>query len=155
MKARPLLIATAILSSIVGGVVVYLLLSVPNDLRADALLTDARREIKEGRPLKAREALTKVIQQYPRTDAAAAATIALVALADQDREAVAQSIALLRRQNEQQTVQIANLQQIVAEMRKPPPPPAPTVGPPAPKPVVKKPPAKKPAPKKKTTRRRG
>jgi hypothetical protein len=48
MKIRPLLLLTAIVSSILGAVVVYLVLSVPNDLRADALLKEARGSIQDG-----------------------------------------------------------------------------------------------------------
>lgn len=149
MKARPLLIATAVLSSIAGGIVVYLLLSVPNDLRADALLDEARKDIAAGQPARARTALARVVQQYPRTDAAAAATIALISISEKDHENVAQSIGLLRRQNEQQTALIASLQKDVAQLRKPPPPVV-TVTAPPPKPA----PAKKPVTIKKTKRRK-
>ena len=89
MRVRPLLILTGIVSSILGALVVYLMLSVPNDLRADSLLKDARKQITEGDNTRARESLSKIIQQYPRTDAAAAATVALVSLAQKDRDDLA------------------------------------------------------------------
>ena len=56
MKVRPLLYLTAIVSAILGATVVYLVLSVPNDLRADALMKTARQEITSGNHGKARTA---------------------------------------------------------------------------------------------------
>ena len=77
MKVRPLLYLTSVVSAILGATVVYLVLSVPNDLRADALMKTAREEITNGHHDKARESLAKVVQQYPRTDAAAEPGLAL------------------------------------------------------------------------------
>jgi len=81
MRVRTVLIFTAIASSLLGAVVAYLVLTVPNDLNADAMLKQARRDISAGENAKGRESLTKVVQQFPRTDAAAAATVALVKIA--------------------------------------------------------------------------
>ena len=110
MKIRTLLILTAILSSILGAVVVYLALSIPNDLRADAMLEEARTELAAGRRDKAREILARVIQQYPRTDAAAAATIALSTIGQNERNQMTRAIGLLRRQNEEQSRRITALE---------------------------------------------
>jgi len=99
MKARTLLIVTAIASSLLGALVVWLVLSVPNDLQADALLKDARGHLAGGRNDEARAALTKVVQQYPRTDAAAAATVALVSLASKEHDELAQVVLAMRRQS--------------------------------------------------------
>jgi TolA-binding protein len=156
MKVRALLTFTGIVSSILGALVVYLMLSVPNDLRADGLLKQARQEITDGKNAEARASLSKIVQQYPRTDAAAAATVALVSLAQKDRDDLARAVAQLRKQNEQQTKLISELQTNVTAIRNrpaPAPAPAPAVAQaPAPKPAVKKvTPKKKPAPKKKTT----
>ena len=82
MRARALLIVTAIVSSILGATVVWLVLTVPNDLEAGALMQQAKKDIDARQNDRAREKLTKIVQQYPRTDAAAAATVALVRLAD-------------------------------------------------------------------------
>src|SRR5690242_17906400 len=117
MKIRPLLLLTAIASSILGAVVVYLVLSVPNDLRADALMKDARAAIQKNDNAKARESLKKIVQQYPRTDAAAAATVALDSLAQKERDDLARAIAVLRRQNEQQTATLNALQKSIDEMK--------------------------------------
>ena len=63
MKFRYILWFTALVSSILGALVVYLLLSVPNDLRADGLLKDARKQLTAGKNDEARAALTKIVQQ--------------------------------------------------------------------------------------------
>lgn len=152
-KTRPLLILTAFVSSILGGVVVYLMLSVPHDLRADALLKQARQDMRDGDNEKARQSLSKVVQQYPRTDAAAAATVALVSIGQKERDDLARAIALLRRQNEQQTQILNTLQQNVTELRNAPPKTI-TVVQPAPQPAAPKAaPKKNTTPKKTTTKR--
>jgi hypothetical protein len=146
------MVLSGIVSAILGALVVYLILSVPNDLRADGLLKEARKDITAGQNEKARASLLKVVQQYPRTDAAAAATAALVSLGQKDRDELARAITVVRTQNEQQARLIADLQKSVEELKTAPPKVV-TVQAPAPKPVVKKtPPKKKPAPTR--TRRR-
>ena len=151
MKVRPLLYLTAFVAAILGATASYLALSVPNDLRADALLKQARKELTDGKNDQARESLSKVILQYPRTDAAGAATVALSSLSKKERDDLARAISLLRTQNEQQTKLIADLQKNVTDVKNAPPKvvtvtaPAPT---PAPAKVTQK---KKTPPKKKTT----
>jgi hypothetical protein len=154
MKVRGFLALTGIVSALLGALVVYLMLSVPNDLRADGLLKEARQNIADGENEKARASLLKIVQQYPRTDAAAAATAALVTLAQRDRDDLARAIALVRTQNAQQTKLIADLQKSVTDLRNAPPKVV-TVQAPPPKPAAKKvTPKRKTTPKKKTTRRR-
>ena len=154
MKVRLLLYLTAIVSAVLGATVVYLVLSVPNDLRADALMKNAREEITNGKHDKARESLGKIVQQYPRTDAAAAATVALASLEKKERDDLARAIAQLRAQNEQQAKLIADLQKNVTTIGNRPPQIV-TVAAPAPPPAAKKvTPAKKTTPKKKTTTKR-
>jgi len=148
MKVRPLLYLTALLSAILGATVVYLVLSVPNDLRADGLLKEARKDLTDGNHDRARQSLSKIIQQYPRTDAAAAATVALVSLGKKERDDLARAVALLRTQNEQQSKLIQDLQNNVTAIRNTPPKVV-TVTAPPPKPA-----AKKATPKKKTTTKR-
>ncbi len=152
MKFRILLTLTAIVSSILGATVVYLFLSVPNDLRADAMLKQARKQIEAGNEDAARTSLSKIVQQYPRTDASAAATVALVSLGQKDREDLQRAVIALNRQNEQLTQLIYDTQKTVAELqnasRK-----TPTVQAPPPKPAPP-PPAKKKTPPKKPVRKR-
>ena len=153
MKVRPLMYLTGIVSAILGATVVYLMLSVPNDLRADALLKTARQEITNGNHAKARESLAKIVQQYPRTDAAAAATVALASLEKKERDDLARVVAQLRAQHEQQSQAIAALQKNVTTIGNRPPQVV-TVQAPAPKPAPVKVSAKKTPPKKKTTTKR-
>lgn len=140
MKIRALLTFTALVSSVLGAVAVYLVLSVPNDLRADALLKEARQHIADGQNDKAREALSRVIQQYPRTDAAAASTVALVSLAEKERDDLARAVAELRKENAQQAQILDRLQKNAATMQNA-----------QAKSVAVQAPAPKPAAKKKTT----
>jgi thioredoxin-like negative regulator of GroEL len=148
MKVRPLLILTGIVSSILGALVVYLMLSVPNDLRADGLMKEARKHITDGNEDQARQSLSQIVQQYPRTDAAAAATVALVSLDKKERDELQRAITQLRQQNEQQTKLIADLQKSVTTIGNRPPQVV-TVQAPAPTPPVKK-----AAPKKSTTKKK-
>jgi outer membrane biosynthesis protein TonB len=138
VRVKTLLVATALISMIIGAVVVYLVLTVPNDIQAGALLRSARQDIAAGRIDRARDGLARIVQQYPRTDAAAAATVALATLEAHERQAALEA----------QKTQIADLQKKVAALAAAPPP-APVVAPapqPAPQPQPQpkpKPPAKK------------
>ncbi|PYQ27315.1 MAG: hypothetical protein DMF56_20400 [Acidobacteria bacterium] len=146
MRVRTLLWFTAIVSSILGALIVYLVLSVPNDLRADALMKEARKDITAGNSSKARDSLTKIVQQYPRTDAAAAATVALVSLANKEHEDLARSVSALRKQHDEQAKLITDLQKNVTDIRNAPPKVVTVTAPP--------PAPKKKAPPKKSVRRR-
>jgi hypothetical protein len=157
MRIRTVVIFTGIVSSLLGAVVVYLVLTVPNDLQSAALLKDARHDIAAGKNDQAREALSRIVQQYPRTDAAAAATVALIRLSEQDHDKLLADLSATRRSAAAQKQQLDLLAQKVAGLAGAPPRevivqvPAPA---PAPAPVpVKKPPAKKSVPKKRATRR--
>ncbi len=145
MKIRALLTFTALVSSILGALAVYLVLSVPNDLRAGELMKQARKDLADGKNDSARTALTKIVQQYPRTDAAAAATVALVSLAEKERQDLLRAIGALRKQNEDQNKLLTNLQKSVTEIRNAPPKVV-TVAAPAPKPAPKKTSTKKRTP---------
>lgn len=148
MRVKTLLIFTALVSMVIGAVVVYLVLTVPNDIKAGALLRSARKEIAAGHNDKARDALTRLIQQYPRTDAAAAATAALASIAEHERQGLQASLDAVRRDAAAQKAQLAELQKRVETLAATPPP-APPVVQPQPKPKPKP----KPAPKK-TTRKK-
>ena len=153
MKVRGVLILTGIVSSLLGALIAYLVLSVPNDLRADAMLKQARQDITDGNSDKARQSLLKIVQQYPRTDAAAAATVAVLALDKKERDDLARMLGVVTSQNTQQTKLIGALRSDVTELKKPPPAPV-IVQAPAPKPTPAKTTAKKKTPPKKPTRRR-
>jgi predicted negative regulator of RcsB-dependent stress response len=109
VRARSLLILTAIVSSLLGAVVAWLVLTVPNDLQAGAMMKIARKDVAAGHNDKARQELSRIIQQYPRTDAAAAATVALATIADSELHTLAASIETLRRISDGQQKQISEL----------------------------------------------
>lgn len=142
MKVRTLLTFTAILSSALGAVVVYFVLTVPNDLEAGAMLKQAHHDLQAGKTDAARATLSRIVQQYPRTDAAAAATVALVTIAESERQKLERALDTLRRENQQQTQLIGALQKSVDEIKSAPPKIV-TVTKPATKPVTKKVPPKK------------
>jgi TolA-binding protein len=114
MRARTILVVTAIVSSLLGAVVAYLVLTVPNDAQAATLMRQARRDIEAGRSDAARASLSKIVQQYPRTDAAASATVALVKLADDDRRQLQRQLDILKRE---QSRQIAVVNQVQGQMQ--------------------------------------
>src|SRR5215813_10682365 len=141
MRLRPALWLTALFASLLGAVVAYLVLTVPNDLEAGALLRLARAEVQRGDGEKARQSLERVIQQYPRTDAAAAAAVALAALEADQRQQLARKVDGMQRTLSAQTLR---LDQVLQKVNAPPPPPQLVMmQPPAPPP---------PAPEKKPTR---
>lgn len=146
MRARSLIILTSIVSSILGAVVVWLVLTVPNDLQAGALMRAARKDVAAGNNDKARQELSRIIQQYPRTDAAAAATVALATIADSERHALAATIETLRKTSAAQQKQIADLTSRVDTLASAPPPKPVIVQAPAPK--------KKPVPQHSRRKRR-
>jgi hypothetical protein len=146
MRVRGLLIGTSIVSAILGAVVAYLVLTVPNDIQAGALMKRAREQIAEGKSDEARSSLAKIIQQYPRTDAAASATLALIRLDDDDTARLRRETATMRQSLSMTIARMAAVENEV-NIIKSTPPPAPVVQAPPP-------PAKKKAPPKKTRRRR-
>lgn len=154
MKVRSLLTLTALVSSILGAIAVYLVLTVPNDLKADSLLKSARQDLTAGKTDAARTSLSQIVQQYPRTDAAAAATVALMRLDDEQRDNLQKQLAQLRTENAQQTKLLADLQKSVETIRRTPPPAPPVVTAPPAKKTPPKRVTKKPTPKRKTTTRR-
>lgn len=116
MRVRTVLVVTALLSSVLGAVVAYLVLTVPNDVQAAALMKTARKQIAAGDNDRARESLSRIVQQYPRTDAAAAATVALATIADNERHQLAADISVLRNQAAAQQKQLAGLAQRIDEI---------------------------------------
>lgn len=165
MRLKTILVATAIVSSLLGAIMAYLVLTVPNDIKSSALLKQARTEMSQGKDDSARKTLTTIIQQYPRTDAAAAATVALVSLVDAQQGKLTKEVRALR-EDQKKTMQVMNtLGGRVTQLATRPAPAPAVVAPPPPTPVIKISPAKKSAPaktvnkkktapRKKTTKRR-
>jgi hypothetical protein len=121
MRVRSLLIGTALFSAILGAVVAYLVLTVPNDLQAAALMKQARNDITAGRNETARASLSKIVQQYPRTDAAAAATVALVKLADDDRLKLQRELDAIRSEQSRQIAVVKQMQTTIDDVKNAPP----------------------------------
>ncbi len=121
MKVRTVITFTAFVSAILGAVVVYLVLSIPNDVKADAMLKAARGDLETGQRDRARAELSRIVQEYPRTDAAAAATVALVTLGEQERKELQAEIARLHAENATHGQTLTNLQQAVETIKNAPP----------------------------------
>jgi hypothetical protein len=121
MRVRSLLIGTALFSAILGAIVAYLVLTVPNDLQAAALMKQARNDITAGRNETARASLSKIVQQYPRTDAAAAATVALVKLADDDRLKLQRELDAIRSEQSRQIAVVNQMQTTIDDVKNAPP----------------------------------
>jgi len=145
VKVRTLLFGTAIVSAFLGAVVAYLILTVPNDLEAAALLRTARKQIAAGENDRARQSLSRIVQQYPRTDAAAAAVVALSSIADNERHMLRADLQAARRDLAAQQKHLAALADRVQTIENRPPP-APV--------VIHEPPPKAPAKKHVNRRRR-
>ena len=136
---RFLLVLTAIVSAILGAVVAYLVLTVPNDIEAAALMKRAKEQISSGKTDQARTSLARIVQQYPRTDAAAAATLALIRLDDDDSVKTQHELATMRQSLSMTVARLAAAENEINVIKSTPPPapPAPAAAP-APKPAAKK-----------------
>lgn len=121
VRVRTLLITTALLSSILGAIVAYFVLTIPNDVQADAMLKQARTSIARGDNAKGRETLTQIVQQYPRTNAAAAATAALVKIADDERQKLDRELRALKQDSADQKTKMDALAQQVTTIASAPP----------------------------------
>jgi len=141
MRVRALLVLSSIVSMAAGAVILYLVLTVPNDITAASLMKTARQQIAAGDNVHARQTLGRIVQQYPRTDAAAAAMVALASLSENEARSRRTEIDELRRKVDAQRKRIDDLDRRVGELASSPPP----------QPAVQPPPA--PAPRKGTTRR--
>ena len=115
----------------------YLVLTVPNDLKAGSLLKQARTEIREGRNDVARGLLARIVQQFPRTDAAAAATVGLIQLQNEERLVLEKKMNDLIRARRTHDATLTKLQQTVTKIESTPPP-APIIvqAPPKPQPII-------------------
>lgn len=130
----------------------YLWYSIPNDIRAEGLMKEARADMQAGNRDLARQKYETVVRNHPRTDAAATATYALFRLLDQDRKDLEEQLNAVEKERTALKSSMGDLDKRVAEASrqaaaaaaKPAPPP------PAPKKTV----TKKPTPVKKAPVRR-
>src|SRR5688572_7686056 len=99
-------IAVSLLALVAGGTAVYFALSIPNDIAAERLFREARDLIKQKDTTGANERLRKIVREYPRTDAAASASVLLFQLSHDRHEAAQKSIKNLEKQVVQQKAEI-------------------------------------------------
>ena len=164
MKLKPIPIIAAVFLILVGSAVTYLLMSIPNDVKAESILRQARDQLKKGNRAEARESLRDLVEKYPRTDAAAAGVRMLFHTLEEDRRTLDSQIRKLQDQNKADQKRIAALEERVtqtsaltqkaaqeAEAAKKLAAARPS---PTPRPVVRKATPKKKTPTRKTTKRR-
>ena len=145
---RLTLLLVALIAAIIGGTVIYFLVSVPRDLKADRLMREAHDAVKQKKDGEARTKLREVVKNYPRTDAGAAASSALFEIDEQERLQLQREVDALQKANGALAQRVAALE---SGSRKEA---AVTTSTPQ-EPVVKKAPVRrKAAPKRHTTRRR-
>ncbi len=98
MKLRRILLIIGFLVAVAAGAgATYLVLTAPNDIKADALLREARADLNKGKRLDARRILLRIVKEHPRTDAASAAIYALFGMELESPETIPQQ--LLRQQH--------------------------------------------------------
>ena len=107
MIRRAALFSIVLLALATGAVVAWVGLSVPRDVSAQSILREARDAIRAGDVDVARAKLQQVIKDYPRTDAAAAASYALFRLDDQERAELRARIEILERERAEQGERLA------------------------------------------------
>jgi uncharacterized coiled-coil DUF342 family protein len=131
---------TALVFLLLGGAGTYLAMSIPNDIKAEAILKEARSDLQAGRRDEARQKFETVVRNYPRTDAAAAAAYALFRMLHSDRQELAQELEALRKERASIQQRIGELdtrlgeaarQAAEAAQQPPPPPPKQETKPPA------------------------
>jgi hypothetical protein len=111
MIRRTVTVLIAIGALLLGAGVAWVALSVPRDIRAEALLKDARAKLQKGDREGARKSFQEITKSFPRTDAAAAAAYALFRLSEQDAAELRGRLEALDRSRSTQ-------EQLTAEERK-------------------------------------
>lgn len=107
MIRRAVLLGIILVALAAGAALAWVALSVPRDISAQGVLKEARDALRAGEIDAARARFQQVIKDYPRTDAAAAASYALFRLYDQERAELRARIELLERERSQQGERLA------------------------------------------------
>lgn len=152
MARRVFLLLLAVILLALGAAGAWFALSIPNDIQAENLLRSAREDLRNGKREEARKSLSVLVQQYPRTNAAAAAHAALFEMIENDRRKLAGDLDAVEKRLAAERARISAIEHKLAQ-----PPPAPVVvkPPPPPKQVIRKSaPRKTPVRRKTPTRRR-
>lgn len=152
MARRVFLLLLAVVLLALGAAGAWFALSIPNDVQAEKLLREAREDLKNARREEARKSLSTLVQQYPRTNAAAAAHAALFEMIENDRRKLAADLDVVEKRLAADRARINTIEQKLAQ-----PPPAPVLAkqPPPPQQIIRKSdPRKTPVRRKIPTRRR-
>jgi len=128
-----LLSLLAISCLLAGAVGTYFYYSIPNDVKAEKLLRQARTDLSEGNKTKAQASLRSIVRQYPRTDAAAFASFGLFEILAEENGRLSRELTAQKTQHQRQ------LRDLETRMKARPAPTAPPT-------VVKVPAAAKKAP---------
>lgn len=95
MIRRTTLVLASLLLVTLGAVAAWIALTVPRDVRAQSVLRDARTLLRQGAQTEAQGKFLEVLEDYPRTDAAAAAAFALFRIEQRERAALEKRIAAI------------------------------------------------------------
>jgi thioredoxin-like negative regulator of GroEL len=150
MRRRPWILIFMFIAALASGAVLaWFAMAIPRDIRAEAMLREARTHLEQEERNEAREKFEQVVREYPRTDAAAAASVALFRFHVEERDRLEQQIRLLSLQRRDDARRISDLERTVERLNAARAAPPPAAAKPAPKkPAPKKPAPKRPAPKK-------
>jgi TolA-binding protein len=107
MIRRTVAILISIAALLIGAGVAWVALSVPRDVRAEAMLKDARGRLQKGERDAARKTFQEIAKTYPRTDAAAAAAYALFRLSEQEAAELRRKVETIDRTSSVQVKQTA------------------------------------------------
>lgn len=150
MRLRPVWIFSALLFLLIGAVSTWVALTIPNDVRAEAILKRARADLRNDKRDASKEKLRSLVRQYPRTDAAATAVDTLFQMTEQDRLDMQKRLEDASRERDRLARRLATVEQKLAAATAPKPA---SVSPS--KPAIKKAPAKKASSKKPTKKTSG
>lgn len=95
MIRRTTLVLASLLLLTIGAAAAWVALTVPRDVQAQSILRDARTLLRQGNPTEARGKFLEVLENYPRTDAAAAAAFALFRIEQRERAALEKRVAAI------------------------------------------------------------
>lgn len=151
MARRVLLLLLAAILLAIGAASAWFALSIPNDIQAEKLLREARQDLKDGKREAARKSLSTLVQQYPRTNAAAAAHAALFEMIENDRRKLAADLDVVQKRLAADRARLNTIEQKLAQ-----PPPAPVIvkPPPPPQQIIRRSVPKKTPIRRKTPARR-
>ena len=133
---RLVLILLALLLVSAGAMGAWFAVTIPNDLKAESLLKDARTAVKEDRRPEARTKLETIVREHPRTDAAAVAAQTLFHMDAQERDAMDKRLAAVERARQDDRRRVTALEAKLNALASRPAPVVAVPKPPPPKPKI-------------------